>query len=118
MEVAMKQYEEIRRQLEHKREELERRLEKIKDDIRRTEKPLERDFAEQAVERQSDEVLDALGNAARIELAKIRVALTRIERDEYGICVVCGNPIPVKRLEILPDTDRCVVCAEKGDLAG
>ena len=26
-------------------------------------------------------------------------------------CVACGEPIPKKRLEILPDTTTCVACS-------
>lgn len=28
-------------------------------------------------------------------------------------CIVCGKPIPVERLEAVPDTKRCVSCREK-----
>lgn len=33
----------------------------------------------------------------------------------YRLCEICGNEIAPERLEILPDTQRCVDCArEKG----
>ena len=113
----MTDHDEIRERLANRRAELEQRLDKIKADVRHTEKPLEQDFAEQAVERENDEVLDALGEAARVELAEIQKALIRIDRDEYGICAICGRTIPKERLEVLPYSDRCVTCAEKSDLA-
>lgn len=28
-------------------------------------------------------------------------------------CELCGKPIPVERLQALPETKRCVVCAKK-----
>ena len=28
-------------------------------------------------------------------------------------CVLCGEPIPPKRLEALPDTKTCVVCSSE-----
>ena len=28
-------------------------------------------------------------------------------------CLVCGNQIPAARLELLPDTEWCVKCADK-----
>ncbi|MCI0401269.1 MAG: TraR/DksA C4-type zinc finger protein [Gammaproteobacteria bacterium] len=113
----MTDYDEIRATLTSRRAELEQRLSNIKDEVRHTHKPLEQDFAEQAVERENDEVLDALGEAARIELAEIRKALARIDRDEYGICTVCGKTIPKERLQVLPYSDRCVSCAQKTDLS-
>jgi DnaK suppressor protein len=35
-------------------------------------------------------------------LSKVNHALERVETGEYGLCEVCGNPIPVERLEVLP----------------
>ncbi len=43
---------------------------------------------------------------ARIGL--IDEALTRLERGEYGRCVICRRPIPEERLELLPETPFCV----------
>jgi RNA polymerase-binding transcription factor DksA len=33
-----------------------------------------------------------------------------MERGSYGECAVCGEPIDERRLQALPDTDRCVRC--------
>lgn len=44
-------------------------------------------------------------------LAKVEEALVRIEEGTYGICDVCGEAIPVARLEALPYTKLCVTCA-------
>lgn len=41
-------------------------------------------------------------------LAKVDIALQRIDDGSYGVCEVCGNPIPRERLEILPHTTLCV----------
>lgn len=105
--------ESIRERLLQRREELRRRVRKITDDVRHTAGPLSSDFAEQAVERENEEVLDALGEAGRVELRQISAALARIDNGEYGACVACGEPIPRKRLEVLPFSDRCVSCAER-----
>ena len=32
----------------------------------------------------------------------------------YINCISCGNPIPEKRLEILPNTKKCVSCSDTG----
>lgn len=41
-------------------------------------------------------------------LTEVEAALKRIEDGTYGRCVVCGQPIPEKRLEALPWAARCV----------
>lgn len=46
-------------------------------------------------------------------LHKVEHALRRIESGGYGICEVCGEPIPVARLEVLPYATMCVTCASK-----
>lgn len=109
----MEDYTAIRTQLVTLQTELEQRLQQITKDIRHTEEPPEKDFAEQVTERENDEVLDALGGAARKELAQIKRAIQRIDDGDYGDCVVCGKAIARQRLEVLPYSDMCVSCAEK-----
>ena len=46
------------------------------------------------------------------ELTRIEGALQRMENDEYGDCFVCGEPIPLRRLQNDPSVTRCVECAE------
>jgi len=46
-------------------------------------------------------------------LHKVEHALRRIETGGYGICEVCGEAIPVARLEVLPYATMCVTCASK-----
>ena len=46
-------------------------------------------------------------------LQQIQQALQRIDREEYGICRVCGEEIDDKRLEIVPTTRICVPCETK-----
>ncbi|WP_257265498.1 TraR/DksA family transcriptional regulator [Endozoicomonas sp. ONNA2] len=92
-----------------RRDELNTRLGKIKMDASRKNSA---DWSEQAQERENDEVIDALGNEAVIELGKINRALERISEGDYGFCLSCGKEIPVKRLEVMPYADLCVQCAE------
>ncbi|MBO9481184.1 MULTISPECIES: TraR/DksA family transcriptional regulator [Gammaproteobacteria] len=92
-----------------RRDELNTRLGKIKKDASRKNSA---DWSEQAQERENDEVIDALGNEAVIELGKINRALDRINEGDYGFCLSCGKEIPVQRLEVMPYADLCVQCAE------
>lgn len=47
-----------------------------------------------------------------IELQRIGAALSRIEHDEFGYCVTCGEDIEEKRLEYDPATPTCMACAK------
>jgi len=109
--------QDIKQRLLDKRAELEQRLSGITRDVRHEDNPLSGDWEEQAVQRESDEVLDALGNEARRELELIRQALDRIESGEYPYCSECGREINRARLESLLYTSLCVDCAEKQEKA-
>ena len=105
------EYREIPENLLARREELNKRLSAIALSVGRG-RPLDPDFAEQAVERQNEEVIDALDEAAHAELSRIAHAIARMERGEYGVCASCGEAIPTARLRAVPYTDLCVSCAE------
>lgn len=51
-------------------------------------------------------------NAADL-LHKVEHALRRIDTGSYGVCEVCGEAIPIARLEVLPYATMCVTCASK-----
>jgi DnaK suppressor protein len=108
-------YEGIREHLLARRTELMDRLERITSDVRHEEEPLSADFAEQATERENEEVMDALGAQARSELGMISDALRRIEADEFGECQECGELIGEQRLEALPFAQTCIKCAEHAE---
>jgi DnaK suppressor protein len=41
-------------------------------------------------------------------LQEIDEALERIEAGTYGVCAVCGEPIPDERLEAVPYATLCI----------
>ena len=47
-----------------------------------------------------------------IEFQKIQAALKRIEEDEYGYCLKCGEFIGLGRLRVDPAAPCCVKCAD------
>ncbi|MEQ5836720.1 TraR/DksA family transcriptional regulator [Marinobacter sp. R17] len=95
------------------RHELKARIDKYSAHQHRDGGPLEADFAEQAVQRQNDEVVDGLDVEAREELRQVERALRRIEEGEGDICEYCGEFINPERIKILPQTTICVECAEE-----
>lgn len=94
--------------LMHRLAALDARLHAIEAEL---DAPRSNDWEELAVERESDEVLESLGHSGEMEIARIRAALDRIRAGSYGICTVCGEPISTDRLDVLPETPMCKVCA-------
>ena len=46
-----------------------------------------------------------------IEMQKIAAALGRIDANEFGDCLDCGEPIAYRRLELDPAATLCIECA-------
>ncbi|MGP1449653.1 MAG: TraR/DksA family transcriptional regulator [Wolinella sp.] len=44
-------------------------------------------------------------------LKRLEYALSRVDAKEFGICQICDEPIPYKRLSVLPEATICVECA-------
>ena len=86
------------------------RIQSIDRDIRH--EGMSADWSEQAIERENDEVLEALGSSSEEELSMIKSALQRIDDGSYFHCSKCGEMIPHARLDLLPHTAHCVDCAE------
>ena len=95
-----------------RRSELRERLARVKAEMRRESEALSPDFAEQATQRENDEVLDGLRRSSEAELRDIEAALERIKQGRYGICAGCGQRIDVQRLASVPYAVRCGDCAE------
>lgn len=48
---------------------------------------------------------------AEEKFKKLEVALTKIDDKNFGICVRCQKPIPVGRIMLMPQSNKCVNCA-------
>jgi DnaK suppressor protein len=113
--INMKKYEEIKQRLCVMLEEQQLRLDRIAVNVKHSDEPLEKDFAEQATQHENDEVLDYLGNSAKTEIVLIKKAIARIDSGQYGICEVCDEPIKKERLEAVPYTTLCIKCASQAE---
>jgi DnaK suppressor protein len=98
-----------------RKHELLERHDRITRKTRHRDEPLPQDFAEQAVELENQELLEALDVEVAEELRQIQRALLRIEAGEYANCTSCGDNIPPARLEALPTTSLCVDCATEAE---
>lgn len=99
----------LKERLEAKRDELQVRLDRITANVRRS---LDTDSEERAKELADSEVVDALGNEARAEIARIARALARMEAGDYGLCAECGAAIAPGRIAAYPYAEECIDCAE------
>lgn len=98
--------------LTSKKAELEERIARLERDQRHADEPVEKDFEEQASQRENDDVVDELLREARIELQQITRALTRMASGDYGICANCGADIGEGRLKVIPEATLCIKCAK------
>ncbi|MFB6372101.1 MAG: RNA polymerase-binding protein DksA [Bradymonadaceae bacterium] len=104
--------EEFREQLEERRQEL---LEKILDtlddvELSQNERADEVDLAKELAEQNFN--LRLRGRERRL-IDKINHAIQRIEANEFGDCVSCGEQIALKRLRARPVTTMCIDCKEE-----
>ena len=105
--------EEIKQRLLALRKETTDRLHALDADVHHKKEPVEKDFAEQATQRENDDVLHSLDDEAKQTLIRIDNALQRLSAGEYGICARCGVEIPQQRLKVVPHAELCVACADK-----
>lgn len=102
----------VRRALEQERDAL-KELSSGSSDERR---PVELD--QQSVGRlsrmdamQAQAMANALETSRQDRLRHIEAALRRLDEGDYGICAVCGEDIPAKRLEVDPTIVLCIGCS-------
>lgn len=62
---------------------------------------------------QAQQMAQEMERRRQQQIARIEVALHRIELGDYGYCYVCGEEINIRRLEVDPTITRCIKCVEK-----
>ena len=94
-----------------RRAELLERGKRIHENIHHRDEPLSADFADQAIELENRELLEALDDEVKLELRQIERALIRLDEEEYEFCATCGDGVGEERLNALPYTTLCIRCA-------
>ena len=102
------------------REDARSEIERIKVEIPRLKvllKPVSPDNAIGRISRMDNIVNQSVAKAqlskANVRLVRLKEALKRVDEDEdFGLCIDCGDPIPMARLKAMPETEFCVDCAE------
>jgi DnaK suppressor protein len=59
------------------------------------------------------EIRASIIERAEQQLAQINTALARLAGGQYGICLHCGEEIPIERLKAIPSAIYCVACKAK-----
>ncbi|MDB2408404.1 TraR/DksA family transcriptional regulator [Crocinitomicaceae bacterium] len=65
--------------------------------------------------------MDAINNKSAVEAAlrkaeeklnKLKLVLNKVDDADFGICIRCGDPIPIGRVLLMPQSRNCVRCAQ------
>jgi len=103
---------EIRKHIEAEIAKTEERLEGYRDMA----KPVEPDNAIGRVSRMDAIVNSSVAGAALREaerkLDNLQTMLKKVDDADFGICSRCKQPIPFKRLMLMPQSSLCVHCAK------
>ena len=70
-------------------------------------------MADQGTDAMEREKAFLFASVKRKRLEEVDLALQRIDAGTFGVCESCGQDIPPKRLERVPDASLCVACKEK-----
>ena len=110
--LTAEQRNEIRSALAHKRAEVSEKIAAYKE----LTKPI---APENAIGRASR--MDAINNKsvneaalrqAQATLTKLTLAESKLEDPDFGTCARCKGTIPTGRLMLMPESNRCVRCAQ------
>ena len=58
-------------------------------------------------------VAEAALRSAKTKLSKLQIALTKIDNVDFGNCSMCKRPIQSARLMYMPESTKCVRCADR-----
>ena len=56
-------------------------------------------------------VSEAMLRQAKSNLIKLEYAASCVDKDSFGVCVRCGNNIPLGRLMLVPESTKCTHCS-------
>ena len=48
---------------------------------------------------------------SRVKLKNLEVALEKLDTSDFGICIKCKGQIPLGRIMLMPQANKCVNCA-------
>ena len=111
--MTQEEVDSFRRALESRRADILRALTRVEQQGRSLETDCPKDPGDLSVANLSKEMLFHHGSQHRMLLRNIEEALQRIDNDDFGDCVSCGEQISLKRLQAMPFTQYCRDCQER-----
>jgi len=93
-----------------------RKTTKQVEEYRELTKPIEPENAIGRVSRMdainNKSVTEAALRKAKEKLEKLKIALAKVDEDDFGLCIKCRQPIPLGRILIVPQARTCVKCSQ------
>ncbi len=87
------------------------------DDLQEKTKPITPDCSLGRLTRQEmiqeQQVNEHALHEAEIRVTKLKYALQKVDREDYGICAECEEEIIFGRLMLLPESTHCVACKQE-----
>ncbi len=109
-DLSAEEESELKLALETLRSELEVQIQGLREGV----KPVDLDEPIGRLSRmdamQQQKMAEASRRAARQRYDRVVAAFAAFERDEYGPCLECEEPIGYKRLSARPETALCLTC--------
>lgn len=59
----------------------------------------------------NNSVVEAALREAKQKLQSLEDMLGKVDKEGFGLCSKCGEPIPFRRLLLMPQSSLCVKCA-------
>ncbi len=109
-EIDQKFLKKIEKQLLKKYDEIKKVGEAYQDQL---DEKLPEDSKEALNLKQAQDLAESIEGMEQNELALIVQALKRITDGTFGVCLDCGQSIPVERIKAIPYAENCVKCKAK-----
>jgi DnaK suppressor protein len=107
--------EKYKKNLLEKKETIIAKLSEVYNESKEVESGIAQDIVDRAESSYTKEFLLSLSDTERAQLFMIDEALRRIEKNEFGICQMCGKNISKKRLDAVPWSPYCIECQQKSE---
>ena len=111
--MVKKEIEKYRKILLEKKREIVQHLSEFKNESKSIETGIAKDLGDKAESSYTKEFLLSLSDFEREHLSLTDEALKRIERGDFGLCLLCQKEIVKKRLDVIPWAPHCIKCQEE-----
>lgn len=111
--MTKKEKEQYKKALLEKKREIVHNLSEFQNESKSIETGIAQDLGDKAESSYTKEFLLSLSDFERQRLSLIDEALMRIEKGNFGSCLLCQKEIGKKRLNVIPWTPHCIKCQEE-----